>query len=110
MKKLSFVSRLFLSVFIGYILYIPADDALGHAYGEWRNVEQIYASTCHYCHDTGVAPVLFGRALPNQYISHRVRHGFNAMPAFKPSEIGVDDLQELAEWIEQSVEPSGEEQ
>ncbi|MCP5215741.1 MAG: cytochrome c [Pseudomonadales bacterium] len=110
MKKLSFVSRLLLSVPTVYILYTPVDSAFGHSYGEWRDVQQIYASTCHYCHDTGVAPVLFGRALPPQYIAHRVRNGFNAMPAFKPSEIGVADLEALARWIEQSAVPGEGEQ
>lgn len=107
MKKLSFISRLFQSLVIGNFVLIFSNAVFGHSYGEWRDVEQIYASTCHYCHDTGVAPILLGRKLPLQYIDLRVRNGFNAMPAFKPSEIGVADLEALARWIEQSTAPEG---
>ncbi len=67
---------------------------------------QIYASTCHYCHDTGVGPILLGRQLPASYVAHRVRNGFNAMPSFKPSEIGVSDLESLAQWISLSAQPN----
>jgi 4-cresol dehydrogenase (hydroxylating) cytochrome subunit len=72
------------------------------AAGQWRNAIHTYASTCHYCHDTGVGPVLMGRQLPIEYIELRVRNGFNAMPSFKPSEMNVADLKALAQWIHQS--------
>ncbi|MCF7981414.1 MAG: cytochrome c [Pseudomonadales bacterium] len=107
MKKKSFISRLFLPTAIGLLVLIPSNTVFAHAYGEWRDAEQIYASTCHYCHDTGVAPVLFGRALSPQFIILRARNGFNAMPAFKPSEISVTDLEILARWIQQREAPKG---
>ncbi len=72
---------------------------------KWRDETHIYASICHYCHDTGVAPVLMGRQLPVEYIEHRARNGYNAMPAFKPSEMSVTDLKALAQWIHQSPPP-----
>lgn len=105
MKKLSLISRLFLSLPIGLVSSLPANHALGHSYGEWRDAAHIYASTCKYCHDVGVGPVLMGRQLPASYIELRVRSGFNAMPSFKPSEIGVADLKGLADWIAQSPGP-----
>lgn len=105
MKKLSLFSRLFLSVSGGALFFILANVSFAYSTGEWKNASQIYSSACHYCHDTGVAPQLMGRQLPPSYIALRVRNGFNAMPAFKPSEIGIGDLNILAEWISNSALP-----
>ncbi len=87
------------------ILSLFSITLFADAAGQWRDASHIYASSCHYCHDTGVGPVLMGRQLPAEYIKHRARNGFNAMPAFKPSEISVTDLEALAQWIYQSPVP-----
>ncbi|WP_328805046.1 c-type cytochrome [Parasphingopyxis marina] len=64
--------------------------------------EGIYARVCGYCHGANVGPVLLGRGLPAETIHAIVRNGMNAMPAFRESEITDDELQALAQWIEQS--------
>ncbi len=79
--------------------------AHAQATGEWRTPEHAYGSACVYCHETGVAPVLKGRQLPVEYVRDRVRRGYNAMPAFKPSELGERDLEALAAWINASAAP-----
>ncbi len=103
MKKLSFSSRFLLCLSAGFLYLACINPVLAYSKDEWKSAAQIYASTCHYCHDTGVGPVLMGRQLPASYIEIRVRNGFNAMPSFKPSEIGVSDLGLLAKWISESV-------
>ena len=87
-----------LATVIGYAGAVRAQAA-----GEWHGPEHIYRSACVYCHETGVAPVLKGRQLDLAYIGERVRKGFGPMPAFKPSEIGVADLQALAAWLHASA-------
>jgi len=74
------------------------------ATNEWRDAEHLYSSTCKYCHELGVGPVLKGRGagLPVEYIKFRVRRGYNAMPAFKPSEISDKDIEMLGKWLSES--------
>ena len=72
------------------------------AAGEWRDGAHVYQKICHYCHDTGVGPVLKGRELDVDYIRHVVRHGQRAMPAFRPSELDAKDLARLAQTIHDS--------
>ena len=43
-----------------------------------------YAKVCSYCHDKGIGPAIVGRQLPTVYIENVVRHGFRAMPSFRP--------------------------
>lgn len=81
-------------------------DASAQAAGEWRGPEHMYRSICRYCHDTGVSPVLQGRQLPVEYIVDRVRKGFGAMPAFKPSELSDADLDALAQWLAGNPTPA----
>jgi mono/diheme cytochrome c family protein len=82
-----------------------ATPAASQAAGEWRDPKHMYASSCQYCHDTGVSPVLRGRMLPVEYIIERVRKGFGPMPAFKPSELSDADLDALASWISTAAAP-----
>lgn len=58
-----------------------------------------YARICAYCHDTGIGPVLQGRALPPEYIIGVVRNGRAAMPAFRPAEIDDATLTDIAGTI-----------
>lgn len=73
-----------------------------------RPPEQIYASTCQYCHahavapGTLVAPILLGRKLDPEIVSHYVRNGPGSMLAFTRSEITDKELEALARWIQRS--------
>lgn len=62
-----------------------------------------YAKVCSHCHDTGVGPALLARQLPPLYIENTVRHGFRAMPSFRPSEIDAKALADLARWVSEST-------
>jgi mono/diheme cytochrome c family protein len=61
-----------------------------------------YAKVCSHCHDTGVGPALLSRQLQPQYVENTVRHGFRAMPAFRPSEIDAKALADVARWVSES--------
>jgi mono/diheme cytochrome c family protein len=74
---------------------------LGQVQGE-RAPEIVYAKTCGYCHGTNVGPIILGRALPIETVKSMVRHGQNAMPAFRPTEITNAELDKLATWISTS--------
>lgn len=76
------------------------------AAGQWRNPQQIYTDNCHFCHDTGVGPVLFGRHLPLRKIMKVVRDGKGPMPAFRQSQINHAELVKLAEMISRSSAPA----
>jgi mono/diheme cytochrome c family protein len=77
-------------------------QALAQTPDQASSPEQVYGRTCHYCHDTGVGPVLKDRHLERVYIVSTVRAGRNGMPAFRPSEISNAELLALAQWIELS--------
>jgi mono/diheme cytochrome c family protein len=59
----------------------------------------LWTAHCAYCHDTGVASPLHGRALPVLAITRIVRHGGVQMPPFTPSHLDPAELQALAQWI-----------
>ncbi|GEN98370.1 hypothetical protein NSE01_02030 [Novosphingobium sediminis] len=71
-------------------------------YQAQRSPEQVYASVCGYCHGKNVGPVIRGRALPAEAVEYIVRHGQNAMPAFRPTEVTPAELKALAAWVQQS--------
>ncbi len=91
---------------LGALALAGAAPVHGQSAGQWSGPEQIYRSACVYCHDTGVAPVLRGRGLDPAYVRDRVRKGFGPMPAFKPSEIDVQELERLGAWLRDSA-PAG---
>lgn len=68
-----------------------------------RSPEQVYAAVCGYCHGRNVGPVIRGRGLPAEAVEYQVRHGQNAMPAFRPTEITPAELKALAAWIQSSA-------
>jgi len=68
-----------------------------------RSPEQVYSAVCGYCHGRNVGPVIRGRALPADSVEIMVRHGLNAMPAFRPTEITPAELKALAVWVEKSA-------
>lgn len=67
-----------------------------------RSPEQVYGAVCGYCHGKNVGPVIRGRGLPASAVEYIVRHGQNAMPAFRPTEVTPAELQALAAWVEKS--------
>ena len=68
-----------------------------------RTPEQLYGAVCGYCHGKNVGPVIRGRGLPAETVEYMVRHGQNAMPAFRPSEITPAELKALAVWVQTSA-------
>ena len=62
-----------------------------------------YAKVCSYCHDKGIGPAIVGRQLPTVYIETVVRHGFRAMPSFRPTEIDNAALASVARWVSESA-------
>ena len=81
--------------------------ACAQSAGEWRDAQHLYASSCTFCHDTGVGPNLRGVGWPKEYVAVRVRMGYQAMPAFKPSEISAADIEALAAWLAEQPLPPG---
>ncbi|HRP98118.1 MAG TPA: cytochrome c [Rhodocyclaceae bacterium] len=71
--------------------------------GALERGEHVYTKVCSYCHDAGVGPEIRGRQLPASYIEHVVRHGYRAMPAFRPSEIDDQALAGVVEWVSAST-------
>ncbi len=68
-----------------------------------RAPQAVYAQTCGYCHGANVGPVIRGRGIDAAAVGYIVRHGQNAMPAFRPTEISPAELTALAGWIEKSA-------
>lgn len=68
-----------------------------------RTPEQLYGAVCGYCHGKNVGPVIRGRGLPAETVEYMVRHGQNAMPAFRPTEITPAELKALAVWVQTSA-------
>ena len=68
-----------------------------------RSPEQVYSAVCGYCHGRNVGPVIRGRALPPEAVEYIVRHGQNAMPAFRPTEVTPAELKALAAWVQTST-------
>jgi mono/diheme cytochrome c family protein len=71
--------------------------------GGWKNGTEVYAKVCGYCHQRGIGPVIRGRELPPEYITHVVRHGLRAMPAFAASFIDDQALREASDYISKSA-------
>ncbi len=79
----------------------PVRQALGKVLPQ-RSPEQVYAKVCGYCHGRNVGPIILGRGLPAEAVHYIVRHGQNAMPAFRPTEITPGELDALSQWVSQS--------
>jgi mono/diheme cytochrome c family protein len=61
--------------------------------------QQFYQKGCAKCHETGIGPVITGRGLPEATYVFMARNGFNAMPAFRLSDIDDATLQDLAKYL-----------
>lgn len=77
-------------------------DAIAHATSTPRSPEQVYASTCGYCHGHNVGPIILGENIPAETVTAFVRKGQGAMPAFRQTEISDQELKALSDWIEAS--------
>ncbi len=86
------------------LLAVAAFLQTGQAAEKERSGELVYQTICRYCHETGVGPQLRLRQLPAVYTTHVVRHGFRAMPAFRPTEISDQELERVAAFIERNKE------
>jgi mono/diheme cytochrome c family protein len=73
--------------------------------GQPRDPDHVYAVTCHYCHDTGIGPVLKGSHYPVDQIRTAVRHGHGSMPSFMPSEITEAELAALVHMLSDAALP-----
>ncbi len=60
---------------------------------------RIWAGSCSYCHERGIAAPVFGRHLQPSAIAAVVRNGLGLMPAYHPSEISDAALEKLAIWV-----------
>lgn len=84
-------------------------DYQSYSAGQWKNSAQIYRSLCIYCHGTGIGPAILGRHYSPQALMILVRNGINTMPTFRQTEINNKELEDLANWVEQTVSPSSAE-
>jgi len=79
-------------------LALPA-SAAGSASPPVRDMPSLWAASCAYCHDRGVAPALGGRALPPRAVQSIVRRGGVQMPPFAATDISPGELSQLARWV-----------
>lgn len=98
-----------LATIFASILPISAFAQEGEVERNWKNPQEAYNKTCAQCHETTVAKhfnineaypadVVEARA---EYIVQVVRHGLNAMPPFRATEIDSETLKELAHELAQ---------
>lgn len=90
---------------IGLVALAAAGDARAQAAGQWRDAQHVYSKICANCHEIGVGPVIKGRNLDPDYYQHIVRHGFRAMPAFRPTDVDDAMLRQVAEMLSKSPAP-----
>lgn len=91
-----------LAAIAGLGLVTAGCDVIANAAPAPRPPEQVYTSTCGYCHGHNVGPIILGRKLPPEMVISFVRKGQGAMPAFRQTEISQEELKALSEWIEGS--------
>jgi mono/diheme cytochrome c family protein len=72
----------------------------------WKDGQQAYTQVCAYCHNIGVGPDSVKIKFPADAVAFRtdniiqvVRHGLNAMPAFRKTEIDDATLRDLAHGL-----------
>jgi len=87
----------------GLLLCLPAH---AQSVGEWRNSEQLWRSTCAYCHDGRLASQLLGARLTAQAVLAAARAGPNSMPSFSASQVSDAELRALADWMSRQKKPA----
>ncbi|ENO84944.1 c-type cytochrome [Thauera linaloolentis] len=63
---------------------------------------RFYEKVCARCHEADIGPVLLGRRLPPVFFKTIARSGFNAMPAFRITDVDEATLQAVAEYLSTS--------
>lgn len=76
-----------------------SSGALAQSAPQISKGQQFYQQVCAKCHETGIGPVITGRGLPEATYVFMARNGFNAMPAFRLSDIDDATLQDLAKYL-----------
>lgn len=76
-----------------------APGALAQSAPQISKGQQFYQKVCARCHEAGIGPVITGRGLPEATYVYMARHGLNAMPAFRVTDIDDATLQELAKYL-----------
>ncbi len=61
--------------------------------------QRYYEKVCAKCHEAGIGPAIKGRGFPEMTYMVIVRNGFNAMPAFRVTDIDDDTLKDLASYL-----------
>jgi len=61
--------------------------------------QRFYEKVCAKCHEAGIGPVIKGRGFPEMTYMVIARNGFNAMPAFRVSDIDDETLKDLASYL-----------
>ncbi|HTT02575.1 MAG TPA: cytochrome c [Steroidobacteraceae bacterium] len=102
-------SRLLVYAALGVAL-LPCEHAWAQAAGEWRNSEQLWRSTCAYCHDGHVASQLLGERLTAQAVLGAARGAAQPMPSFTPSQVSDAELRALTDWIAHQKKPPADDQ
>lgn len=68
--------------------------------------QRYFNTICAKCHTAGVGPELRGRQLPPEYFVAIARNGFNAMPAFRITDIDDATLRDVGKYLSQSQLPA----
>ena len=68
--------------------------------------QRYYEKICAQCHETGIGPVLKGRALSPETVVAFARLGVNAMPAFRVTDIDDATLSDLGVYISKTQPPA----
>ncbi len=61
--------------------------------------QRYYEKVCAKCHEAGIGPAIKGREFPEMTYMVIVRNGFNAMPAFRVTDIDDETLKDLASYL-----------
>ena len=65
--------------------------------------ERAFMRTCNACHprgESGLAPGINNKPLPEFLIKFQVRHGMGAMPAFSEREVTPEELDAIVAYLE----------
>jgi len=90
------------------VAILVSETTWAQAAGEWRDSEQLWHSTCAYCHDGRVASQLLGERLSTQAVLGAARGAAQPMPSFTPSQVSDAELRALTDWIARQKRPPGE--
>lgn len=78
---------------------IAAGGAAADSSGKWISGQEAYSKVCGYCHDRGIGPVIKDMNKNPDLVTHSVRHGNRAMPAFRRTEVDDATLASIINYI-----------